>query len=266
MSFPMVSVIMGTYNDKDTVRKAIHSIQEQTYKNWELIICDDHSTDDTYEVLKEIQKDNPEKIILLRNNENMKLAFSLNRCLSVAKGKYIARMDADDISLPHRLETQVNFLETHSEYQVVSCRSVVFDENGEREVIGIEGEPLKECMLFNVPFVHPTIMMRKSVYDEIGGYTVLPRTERGQDVDLWFKFFSKGFRGYILPDVLYKYYNLRSTLKKRKNLRLAFNYTKTNLVGYHLLKFPKYKYIFAFKPVVSTLVPEKIKIIYRNNK
>lgn len=263
MKEPKVSVIMGAYNCESTIGDSIKSIISQTYTNWELIVCDDCSTDNTYQVVKEFCDKYPNKIILLKNESNQKLATSLNNCLKVARGEYIARMDADDESFPERFDKQVAFLDNHPEYQVVSCKSVVYDENGEREIIGEVGEPGKICMLRNVPFVHPTIMMRRSAYDSIGGYTVLPRTSRGQDIDLWFKFFSKGYRGYILPDVLYKYYNLKSTRKNRKSIKLAINYTNTNLVGFRLLKFPLYYYVFAFKPIASTLIPERIKVLRR---
>lgn len=263
---PKVSIIMGIYNCETTLNDAVKSIVDQTYSNWQLIMCDDCSTDQTYEVASALQKQYPDRILLLRNQKNMRLAATLNHCLQHADGEYVARMDADDLSFSQRLEKQVDFLENNSDYQVVSCKCVVFDENGEREVIGVEGEPSKKCMLYTVPFVHPTIMMRRSAYEAIGGYTVLPRTVRGQDVDLWFKFFSKGYRGYILPDVLYKYYNLQTTLKIRKNYKLALCYVKTNLVGFRLLHFPVYKYVFAFKPLISTLLPERLKIIHRKWK
>lgn len=264
MDKPKVSVIMGVYNCEKTISVAIESIIAQTYTNWELIICDDCSTDKSVEIIQKY-KDLDKRIVLIRNAINSKLAKSLNNCLAIAKGEYIARMDADDISLPKRLEEQITFLDSHQEFQVISCKSVVLDENGEREIIGKEGEPHKECMLFGVPFVHPTIMMRKSAYDAVGGYTVLPRTQRGQDLDLWFKFFSLGYRGYILPKVLYKYYNFKSTKKNRMGLKLAMNYTKTNLVGFKLLKFPFYYYVMAFKPMISVLLPDRIKVMHRKN-
>jgi len=265
MNPPKVSIIMGIYNCESTIGDAIESIIDQTYKDWELIMCDDCSKDGTYSVANQYCVKYSDKIILLKNATNQRLAASLNNCLAIARGEYIARMDADDINFPERLEKQVEFLDNHPEYQVVSCKSVVYDENGEREIIGVAGEPQKECMLHSVPFVHPTIMMRRNAYEMVGGYTVLPRTVRGQDIDLWFKFFSKGYRGYILPEVLYKYYNLKSTKKNRKSFKLAFNYTSTNLVGFKLLKFPLYYYAFAFKPIASTIIPERIKIMYRKH-
>ena len=106
-----ISIIMGIYNCEKTLPEAIESILAQTYTNWELIMCDDCSTDNTYSIAKKYQEKYTDKIILVRNNENCRLAYSLNHCLKYASGKYIARMDGDDISLPHRFERQIEFLE-----------------------------------------------------------------------------------------------------------------------------------------------------------
>ena len=133
MSTPLVSIIMGAYNCENTIYDCMESILKQTYENWEFIICDDCSSDHTLEILKKYEK-NDKRIHILHNEKNMRLAASLNRCLEVAHGKYVARMDADDISMPDRLEKQVEFLESHSEYDVTGCNRMVFDENGDKGI------------------------------------------------------------------------------------------------------------------------------------
>lgn len=104
-----ISIIMGIYNCAETLSTAIESIFEQTYDDWELIMCDDGSTDNTYKIAQDIAKRFPEKVILLKNEYNMRLAATLNHCLKYARGKYVARMDADDICIANRLETQLEF-------------------------------------------------------------------------------------------------------------------------------------------------------------
>ena len=106
-----VSVIMGFYNNESTLARAINSILNQTYDKWELIMCDDGSTDYSYSIAKDYFKKYPDRIKLLQNPKNRHLANALNRCLKVASGEYIARMDADDESLPQRFELQAEFLE-----------------------------------------------------------------------------------------------------------------------------------------------------------
>jgi glycosyltransferase EpsE len=261
---PLVSVIMGIYNCSATLGRAIESILDQTYHNWELILCDDCSTDDTYEIAK-AYSDRYSNIILLKNERNMKLAYSLNRCLDAAHGEYIARMDADDMNLPERFEKQVDFLEKHNEYAVVSCRSIVFDEDGDKGIRGESGSPDKYSMLKTVPFMHPTIMMRKSAYDKLEGYTVCKRTNRGQDLDLWFRFYEKGFKGYILDEPLYKYHESEKDFKKR-TVKTALGYIATKLYGFRLLKFPIYTYILALRPLVSALIPNRILRIYKKGR
>ena len=127
-----VSIIMGIYKmikKENLVKLAIDSILNQTYKDFEFIICDDGSNDGTYEMVQDLIK-NDKRVILIKNDENKGLAYSLNHCLSIAKGKYIARMDADDISMPNRFEKQVKFLDEHLEYAVVGSNMLYINENG----------------------------------------------------------------------------------------------------------------------------------------
>ena len=101
-----ISILMGIYNCADTLSRAIDSIVNQTYTNWELILCDDGSVDSTYEIAKQYQNKYPDKIVLLKNEKNIQLAATLNHCLEYATGKYISRMDGDDESTPDRFEKQ----------------------------------------------------------------------------------------------------------------------------------------------------------------
>ena len=99
---PKISVIMGIYNCAETLDEAVNSILGQTETNWELIMCDDGSTDNTYVIAEKYVQQYPNKIVLIRNDKNRGLNYTLNRCLKKAKGKYIARMDGDDLSLSER--------------------------------------------------------------------------------------------------------------------------------------------------------------------
>ena len=112
-----VSIIMGIYNCAATLPEAIDSILTQTFSDWQLILCDDGSKDNTYTVAKAYQERLPDQIILLQNVRNMGLNYTLNRCLQVTTGEYVARMDGDDISLPTRLEKEAAFLDGCSNWQ-----------------------------------------------------------------------------------------------------------------------------------------------------
>ena len=126
-----VSVIMGIYNCASTLGEAIESIIFQTYEDWELILCDDGSTDGTLKVAHKYKEIYPDKIILIQNKKNLGLNATLNHCLKYVTGDYIARMDGDDISLPNRFEVEVNYLDRHQECAIVSCPMIYFDERGD---------------------------------------------------------------------------------------------------------------------------------------
>lgn len=253
---PTVSVIMGIYNCEGTLVKSIESIINQTYKDWELILCDDGSTDNTYKIAKSFTT-KYSNIVLLRNTSNKGLAYSLNRCLDVAKGKYIARMDADDLAMPNRFEKQVNFLNANPKYDVVGSSVILYDEKGDRAVRKAIEYPDKYTLLKTVPFMHPTIMMRREVYDALNGYTVSKRTFRGQDTDLWFRFYEKGFKGYNIQIPLLKYHEGLFDYKKRSFI-VRWNGIQTRLLGYRKLNYPLLYYIYLLKPLIAGLIPHRL--------
>lgn len=263
-----VSVIMGIYNCESTLRDSIESIINQTYTNWELIMCDDGSKDNTYEIAKEYEKKYSKQIKVLKNEKNMRLAATLNKCLNHVSGDYVARMDADDIAMPERFEKQVKFLDDYSEYQVVGSQEIVFDENGEKGIRPRVEEPKKTCLIKYVPFAHPTIMMRREAYEELEGYTVSKEITRCEDVDLWFRFFSKGYRGYNLQIPLLKYRESIYDFKKRK-FKYSIDTARICYRGYKLLGYPKNYYIFLLKPILASIVPnfimEKYHVFKINN-
>lgn len=263
MSNKLVSIIMGVYNCENRIEECIESIQAQTYTNWELIICDDCSVDNTFSVISDISK-KESRIKVIRNQTNSKLAFSLNHCLEYAKGEYIARMDDDDICYPMRLETQVNFLENNLQYDAVGSLADVY--NG-KNIVGIrktKKNPEPHDLIWGPCHIHPTVMVRKKAYDRLGGYTVSQRTQRGQDWDLWFRFYSEGMKGYNLQVPLIKYHESKED-KKKRTLKTAWMYTRTALYGYRLIRVPIYSYIFAFKPIISTFLPNALLDKYHNN-
>ena len=255
---------MGAYNCESTVSDCIESIINQTYDDWEFIICDDCSNDNTYSVL--IKWANiDDRIRIIRNEKNMKLAASLNNCLAVAKGEYIARMDADDRSCPERLQKQVYYLDTHPNCDVVGTNRIIIADGA---LLGIRKSPEypdKKILLRTTPFAHPTIMMRKSVYKELGGYTESKETMRAEDADLWFRFYSRNHNGYNIQEALYEYSESENDYKKR-NLHAAILTSKVYLKGYRLLKFPLYSYCFILKPIIAAIAPNRLMYLYHKKK
>lgn len=257
-----ISVIMGTYNSAETLTEAIESIISQTYTDWEFVICDDASTDDTLQILNDYKRKFPQKFIILQNEENRRLAYSLNRCLEVANGYYIARMDADDVSRNDRFQKQVDYLQNNERVQLVGTGMQRFDENGIHDIVHAYQHPDKYTLKHNIPFNHATIMTYKSVYESVGGYTVAKRTLRGQDYDLWFKFYSKGFNGDSIDEPLYYVREDLGAIKRRKFID-RWRIFQTSLVGYKMLDYPWYCYVYSFISVFKGFVPAWMVLKYR---
>ncbi|MEM3509358.1 MAG: glycosyltransferase family 2 protein [Nitrososphaerota archaeon] len=188
----LVSVIIPVYNVEKYIKEAVLSIINQTYKNLEIIIVDDCSNDNTYKILKELSKiDN--RIKLYKNKNNLKIAKTLNRCLSLANGEYIARMDGDDISAIDRIEKKVSFLEKHKEFYLVGCSMKVIDENG--KIIGQtiyykDPNLLLKILPYSTPVPHIWVA-RKILYNKLGGYRDIPGVE---DYDFLLRMTSSGLR------------------------------------------------------------------------
>ena len=162
-NFPLISVVMPIYNCELYLDEAIQSVLTQTYTNFEFIIINDGSTDETLNIIKAYS--NQDKRIVLISRENKGLVTSLNEGISVSKGEYIARMDADDISLPDRLEEQLRFMKINLDIGVCGSWIEVFGEDvkSSRRKLSCSNERLKSELLFSACFAHPSVMMRKEV-------------------------------------------------------------------------------------------------------
>lgn len=259
-----ISVIMGIYNCADTLSDAIDSILAQTYTNWQLILCDDCSTDKTYDIAKSYQERFPDKIILIQNETNSRLAYSLNHCLKYATGKYVARMDGDDISVPERFEKQIKFLKENPEYQLVGTAMQRFNEKGLADIVYAVDNPDYYTLRTKIPFHHATILTEKKMYDTVNGYTVSKRTMRAQDYDLWFRFYANGFKGTNMREALYLVREDENAIRRR-TFKVRYNAFKTTLIGFKLLKYPKVWLIRpAVEMIVKSIVPFKLVEVYRN--
>jgi glycosyltransferase involved in cell wall biosynthesis len=160
---PLVTVVMSAYNASGTIDLALRSILTQTYQDWELIVVDDGSTDRTAESVSQV-KDSRVRFIQ-EPSGNMGLALRLNQCVRLAKGQYVARMDADDVSYPWRLERQVRFLEAHRDIDLLGTGAVIF--RGEGEIIGCyptasSHETVCRRPWWGFPLAHPTWMGKRA--------------------------------------------------------------------------------------------------------
>ena len=261
---PKISVIMGVHNGEKTLSRAIESILNQTFADFELIICDDCSSDSTVHVINDyIKKDN--RVTLIKNKSNSGLAASLNNCIKISKGEYIARMDDDDISHAERFERQNNFLDKHQEYAIVgTCRNT-FDKEGIWNTYGQGGELTKEDIIKCNIFTHPTVMMRRDALVSAGMYTVSERTMRGQDFDLWCKMYACGYKGYVLSDILFDYYEDRNKIKEIKAKYRLNNY-RTHMIWRKKMGLPKKYDLYAYKELLAIIIPQKLLVKYKKKR
>lgn len=200
----LVSVVMAVYNGEKYLAQSIESILNQTFQDFEFIIIDDGSKDNSLRIIKEYQyKDCRVKI--KKNKENIGLPASLNKGLKIAKGKYIARQDADDISLSNRLEVQYNYMEDNSDVDILGSDNYyidiggnIFSENSIDE-IDVTHLLLSKKTLFS----HGTAFIRKSVFDDIGFYN--ESFFLSQDREYWMRSYMKNKKIHRLRKFLYKF-------------------------------------------------------------
>ena len=202
-----VSVIMSAYNEnKKEIKQAIESILNQTFKNFEFIIVLDNPQN---KILKDFingYKEKDKRIKIIINKKNIGLANSLNKCINLSQGKYIARMDADDISLNNRIEKEYEYLEKNKNISVVSTNKIVIDEN-ENELykatkLPTKDDDIKNILKYTNIIVHPSVMFRKSDIEKIGNYR---NFKTSQDYDLWMRVCSNNLKFGIIDEYLIKY-------------------------------------------------------------
>ena len=245
---------MGIYNCESTLDEAIESILSQTYTSWKMIMCDDASSDNTYSVAQKYVEKYPEKFILIKNEKNMGLNYTLNHCLQYADTKYVARMDGDDISLPERFEKEVTFLKENPEYAIVSAQMECFDESGVFGKSGGFGEAKREDIPKNTPFCHAPCMVLKEAYDAVGGYSVSNKLLRVEDYELWVKMYAAGYKGYNLPEVLYRMRDDRNATKRRK-FRYRINEAYVRYLAVKRLGLSKKYLIYMLRPILVGILP-----------
>jgi len=251
-----ISVLMGLYNCADTLPEALDSLLAQTYQNFKVIMCDDGSSDKTYQVaLKYV--DQYENFILIENKENKGLNLSLNRCLELADTEFIARMDGDDISIPDRFEKELAVLDSKPEISIVSTAMNYFDENGIYKTSIFKEYPQNLDFIKGTPFCHAPCMVRKVAYDAVKGYTVGKKILRVEDIDLWFKMYAKGFKGYNINEPLYSMRDDRNAYSRRK-FKYRLNEAFVQSTGFKMLGLPIYFQIYALRPILVGLLPYQL--------
>lgn len=243
-----VSIVMGIHNCESTLAESIDSIISQSFEDWELVMCDDGSSDSTLMVAKNYQKLYPKRIILLENEKNIGLSKTLNKCIENSRGEYIARMDGDDISCPNRLKKEVEFLDDNTEYSFVSTRTTIFDENGILGSASVIENPTVNDLIFNSTcFCHAACMIRREALLDVGCYSTDDVFRRYEDCNLWHKLYGKGYKGHNINESLYLIREGKTAYKKR-GFKARKNGAYVRYVGFKLMGIPsKYFYVIIYQ-------------------
>lgn len=262
---PAISVIMSIYNQKNRahLEEAVMSILEQSFTDFEFIIYDDGSDRETAEYLHKYEKLD-ERVTLISNPVNHGLAYSLNTCIDVARGKYLARMDDDDISGRNRLRVQYDYMEAHPDVAYVGCSARLLDEGGVWGVRRMEERPDAAAFLKCSPFIHPTVMIRRTIFENPDAYYDTKEHWRCEDYELFMRLYRLGYKGENLGQELFYYREDRNSYVKRKfcyrmdEFRLRYrNFKELGIL------FPL-GWLYVLRPLIAAVVPGGL--IYRMKK
>jgi len=211
---PLVSILMPVYNTAPYLREAMDSMLSQTFSDFELIVLNDCSPDNAEEILDTY--DDP-RIVRYKGEKNVGLSNVLNTGIDMSHGKYIARMDSDDISLPNRFQVQVDYLERHPEIDLVSAAMQLFGGRDEVWIREQDPEKVKINALFHSPVLHASSVWRKDAFEK-HGLRFRQEMVPAEDYDLWTRALLEGLKLANLPDILYRYrlHPMQATLQTEK--------------------------------------------------
>lgn len=210
-----VSVIMSAYNAENYIKEAVDSVLSQSLRNFELIITDDCSTDNTLSI---IESYNDERLVIIENKEQNGLTFNLNQMIAIAKGEYIARLDADDVCSPSRLIKQAEFLdENQGIFLVCSYAQAIGDKKGIIKT-PVSTKEISATLMFRNPIIHSSVMFRNQGIQYSLDY------KKSQDYELWVRLSEMGMKFHTIeePLVLFRYHNFQiSNASKSDQLKYS---------------------------------------------
>jgi glycosyltransferase involved in cell wall biosynthesis len=181
LEHPQITVLMSVYNGEKFLRKAVDSILDQTYKNFEFLIINDFSTDSSRDIILSY---NDPRIKLIDNEKNIGLTRSLNKGIGLAQGEYIARMDCDDISLPERLAKQITFMDSNPEVGVCGTWAKIIGESEDIWRYPTDADTIRCSLLFGSVLVHSSVIIRRKFF-KLHNLSYNEQLQQSQDYDLW---------------------------------------------------------------------------------
>lgn len=255
---PKISVLMSVYNGEHYLREAVESILSQTFTDFEFLIVDDCSIDNSLSILREYGgKD--KRIRIITNEFNIGLTKNLNKLIKASKGEYIARFDCDDISLPDRFKEQVKYLDEHKNCGAISSWADIIDNQGKylRTVkYPTRDNELRKALIRYNPFFHSGLMVPRKILDDVGFYDESWRF--AQDYELYFRI-AKKYELRNIPRVLLQYREIHGSITDSKNKKQVGFVLKAKRKAIHDGQYSKLNYIAFFRSYVSLLLPIKLK-------
>ncbi len=249
-----VTVLMSVYNGIPHLQEAVDSILSQSFTNFEFMIIDDCSTDGSRELIEELsKKDNRIRVIV--NSSRKGLGSNLKKGVKLAKTQWIARMDADDISMPDRLEKQYNFATENPDVDIIGSWAMDINENGTD--IGLRKVPVMDEQIikyiWSCPIIHPTAFMRRESLLMAGSYG---DEKRRQDYALWFRCAKAGLGFANIPEPLLKY-RFSDEYFRKNNLNALIDQVKIGWNGCRLVKASPIAYVGVAVPLIKGILPMK---------
>ena len=251
-SNPKISVLMSVYNGEKFISESINSILNQTYKNFEFLIVNDGSTDNSEKIIKSFS----DSRIIYLSKQNTGLTKSLNYGLKQAKGEYIARIDCDDYSLPNRLDIQIKKIQKNKQLGLVASRAIIFENNDKRSTPFYTEENIQEIIKNKNPFVHSSVLISKYYFKKINFYD--ESFSVSQDYDAWMRL-SKISKLSMVDDILVERYVLGDSISKKKYILQAINSFRIRKNEINL--FQNF-YLFLYH-ILTNMVPQNMLIFIK---
>jgi glycosyltransferase involved in cell wall biosynthesis len=253
---PTATVLLPVHNDRRFVDEALDSVLSQDRSNVEVLVIDDASSDGTLDIVRQFQSRH-DNVVVVRNDSNYGLGYTLARGVVLARGRYVIRMDADDVCMEARFERQIGFLDANPDIDIVGGAAIEIDERGTPGRVRrmpTDHEAIARAIQF-CPLIHPTVAFRRDRVIAAGNYRSDLR--RRQDYELWFRCLHQGLRFANLPEPLIRYRFSEHTHQKQ-SLSRALEQARIGWHGCRMLELPWWQRMSVLAPLIRSVLPSRI--------
>lgn len=260
-----LSVLMGVYNCGPYLEEALDSVLNQTFTDFECVICNDGSKDNSAEIVKKYaEKDS--RIVFIENDRNHGLAYTLNHALKHVTSDYLIRMDGDDISVPDRFEIMYNAAMEHPDFDVIGSGADLFDEDGSWGEFVVDYVPDKLDAFMQRTLSHATVIMKTESLRAVGGYDTSTDDARAEDYDLWCRMVKNGYKLMSIPDKLYRVRWDRKNYYSRRPFKCKMAWARLVKYWHKEMDLGVKGYSKVILTYVKVFIPNSFKSLYHRIK